>query len=378
MQNKEADTEGPCVVLQWIGDISLNGLYCDLQQHPALTSNMAEVSRVLGECDLRVANWESPLWGDGTVNVLKKPRLSTTRQAAECMLPLELNAALLANNHAYDCLDQGFENTVRFLEDHDIRWLGAGRSAEEASKPLIFTRRGLSLGLLNFVGPETHPSLPENAGVHLNVLGTDRLLADVESLCQQVDVVLVALHWGEVEQIGYPTVEQRRIARQVVEAGAKVVACHHAHCLQGHEAWANGHILYGLGNFLFNGCYRGVPGRPWPKACCRVGVATTVVSKQKVLRTSMNFFHQRDLLLRRDDTPSRFRRQSRLNRSLRLSDARLARLFSRTYFFQWAVAAPLRFLWQSGGPVGAARRLRREHFTHFFKAMAGRADRSME
>jgi hypothetical protein len=378
MQGRETDAESRSVVLQWIGDISLNGLYCDPQHHPALVENMVAVSRALGECDLRIANWESPLEGDGSVNILKKPRLSTTREAAECLLPLGLDAVLLANNHVYDCLEQGFQNTVRFFADNNIRWLGAGRSAEEASKPLVLTRRGLRLGLLNFVGPETHPNLPEDAGVHLNMLRTDRLLADVESLSETVDVVLVALHWGEVEQIGYPTVEQRRIARLIVEAGAKVVACHHAHCLQGHEAWANGHILYGLGNFLFNGYYKGVQGRPWPKACRHVGVATTVVSKQKVLRASMSFFRQRDLLLARDDRPSRFRRQARLNRSLRLSDARLARLFSRTYFFQWAVAAPLRFLWQSGGPVSAVRRLRREHLTHFLKAVARHPGRSID
>jgi hypothetical protein len=344
------------LILQWFGDIGLNGLFCDPQNHSALRSNMAEIAAALGPCDLRIANWESPLWGDGTVNTLKSPRVCTTRQAAESILPLGLNVALLASNHAYDSREPGFENTIQFLDDHGVRWLGAGRSPEEAAKPLLLTCRGHRLGLLSYLGHETHPSLPDGAGVFLNMLDPDRMLSEVKSISRDVDITLVALHWGLVEQISYPTIEQRRLARQVIEAGAKIVACHHAHCLQGHEPWRDGHIFYGLGNFLFDACFQGRPG-VWPAMCRRVGVATTVVGQSGVHRAGLTFFVQEHLLLKPDGTPSRRRRQERLNRSLRSSDRRLRRLYNRRLFVQRFLLPPVRFVQASGGLLPAFRRL---------------------
>ena len=360
------------VRLHFIGDISLNGSFCDPQYHGALAKNMADVAARLGDCDLRIGNWEAPLWGDGGVNLLKVPRLCTTEQAAGAALPLGLDVALLANNHVYDCLEMGFENTIAFLEANGIRWVGAGRSPEEAAKPLLMTRRGLDLGILNYVGPETHPNLPPDAAIHLNMLEPDRVLADVAALARTVDVVLVALHWGHVELLSHPTVPQRRLARRIIEAGAKVVACHHAHCLQGHEPWEHGHILYGLGNFLFDGCFGGRPGRVWPRRSRRVGVATMAMTRANVSQAGLAFFFQDHLLLESDDTPARRRRQARLNRSLRLSDRSLARVFATAHFVHRTIVAPFWFVYDSGGPLRALCRIRPWHLREYARAIMGR------
>jgi len=77
---------GDSLGIQLFGDLSLDGLYCDPQHHAAVAENMREIANRLGPCDLRVANWESPLWGDGGVNPLRSPRLATTEAAARCVL----------------------------------------------------------------------------------------------------------------------------------------------------------------------------------------------------------------------------------------------------------------------------------------------------
>jgi len=338
--------DGGTLTLQCLGDLSLNGSYCDPQHHALLAASLAEVAGLLGPCDLRVANWESPLWGDGGVNELKRPRLATTPQAARCALPLKLDVAILANNHVYDCLEKGFENTVRFLEDSGIAHLGAGASEAEAARPLLLDRRGLKLGLLAYVGAETNPSLPEGAGVHLNLLEEDRALREVASLAGRVDVVGVHLHWGAVELIGTPTVEQRRLARRIVDAGAAVVVAGHAHCLHGQERWKQGQIFYGMGNFLFGpfAAVPGDPGRPWPVNSRRAAAATCRVSRRGVQSASMMHLLQKGLLLEPEDTPRRRRRQARLDRRLRLSDRALARAWKRDVFFQWRILRPLRAL----------------------------------
>ena len=74
-------------------------------------------------------------WSHNSPTSLIMARYLTT--AAECLRPLGLDVALLANNHVYDCLEEGFVNTTRFLDDSDdsgIKWLGAGTSEVDADK----------------------------------------------------------------------------------------------------------------------------------------------------------------------------------------------------------------------------------------------------
>ena len=375
-------TGGPdgTLTIQWTGDISLNGCFCDPQQHGQLAESMAEIAEALGPADIRMVNFESPLWGDGGVNVLKTPRVATTRLAAESLLPLGFDVASLANNHAFDCLEPGFENTVRFLEGSNIAWLGAGRTEAEAARPLILKRRGLRVGILAYVSAGTNPNLPPQAGIVLNWLDQDRLLAEVASLSSDVDVVVVHLHWGALEMVRYPTVSQRRLARRAIEAGAAVVVGGHTHCLQGHETWKHGHIFYGMGNFLFGPL--GAPGRrgrPWPAYTRRGAVATCVLTRSGVESATMTHVFQDGLTLRLDPDDQRDRKQRRLNRKLSVSDKRLARIWRREAFYQRFVAGPLRLL--CGRGLLGLLRIRPKHLAVFPKVFRqirqqGERDRS--
>ena len=139
---------GNSVILQWVGDISLNEELCNPQHHESIREGMAMLAHEAGPCDLRVGNLEAPIWGDGGVNPLKKPRICTTEQAAKCILPLGLDVVFLGNNHIYDCLEKGFENTAAFLKENNIKFLGAGKSRHEAAQPIILEKKGISLGFL--------------------------------------------------------------------------------------------------------------------------------------------------------------------------------------------------------------------------------------
>ena len=107
-------TNNNSVIVQWLGDISLNEQFCNPQYHESIRESMARLGREAGPYDLRVGNFEAPIWGDGGVNQLKIPRLCTTEEAAKCILLLKLDVVFLGNNHIYDCLEKGFENTKTF------------------------------------------------------------------------------------------------------------------------------------------------------------------------------------------------------------------------------------------------------------------------
>jgi hypothetical protein len=351
------------LTIQWVGDISFNHGLCNPQLHSQVRANLAHIAEGLGACDLRIGNWESPLWGDGGENLLKVPRLCTTAEAARCVLPLGLSAALLANNHAYDCLEQGFANTAAFLDGAGIGRLGAGRTPDEAARPLIVQRRGRRIGLLNYVAADTHPNLPPDARIHLNMLEDERLLNDVTALARDAEIVLVNLHWG-VDMLGYPTLAQRRLARAAIARGAACVVGHHAHCIQGHESWQNGHIFYGLGNFLFDDV-----GCPWPQLSRRSVAATCVVGPRGVAQARMTHVYQNGVTLEFDARPRRAREEARLNRPLSLPDDRYARFFRRAQRRDVLFNAPVRWMQSMGGPLRALQRVRGRHVARVLRAL---------
>jgi poly-gamma-glutamate synthesis protein (capsule biosynthesis protein) len=77
-----------------------------------------------------------------------------------------------------------------------------------------------------------------------------RLLRAVREARASADTVVVFLHWG-VELAGCPTQVQRRIAHQLVDAGADVVIGSHAHRLLGAGRLGGAFVDYGLGNFAW-------------------------------------------------------------------------------------------------------------------------------
>ena len=359
--------------VQLLGDISLDNLYCNPQSHNALSQNMRQIAHVLGACDIRVANWESPLWGDGCVNSLKCPRLATTRAAAEAIAPLNLDVAILANNHAFDCREAGFQATTDFLDSHGIAWIGAGQTPQAAARPLILERKPLSLGLLAYVGSETNPNVPSDARVFLNELIPSRVLADVAQLRARVDHVLVFLHWGAEEGVRYPSVEQRRIGRALADAGATLVIGSHAHHLQGDEQRNSGHIFYSLGNFLFSprGGDEGKIGDLRDRKWRSVGVPCCTLGASGVQSVQWSFFRQCDneLLLRPDNTSRRHRAQNRLSVALRMSDACLG----MRYRIDCRLAAFAYYVYRCGGVLPAMLSLRQKQFRTAWSVLRGQA-----
>jgi len=350
------------VTIHWVGDISLNGYFCSPQCHQALRDRMAKLRREAGPCDICVGNFEAPIWGDGSENLLKKTRVCTTEQAAECILPLGLDIVFLGNNHAYDCREAGFRNTSAFLKKNGIQFLGAGITPEEAASPLILEKRGLKLGFLNYVHPNTNPCIPADAGIFLNSFEERRALSEIADLSRKVDAVLLYLHWGAEELVRLPDQAQRRFARLAVEAGAKVVFFDHAHCLQPHERWRNGHILYGLGNFIFGDS----PDARWPTLAWPTAMANIEVSHECVETVNFRYLCRRNTIPDWDDRKSRFWSHKRLNFYICFSDRVYRILYGWEKFYQSEIAPCFRFIKKSGGIIPSLFKIRKRHFSKIF------------
>jgi hypothetical protein len=157
----------------------------------------------------------------------------------------------LANNHTLD-LPTCFEETQKNLKEAGIKFGGAGLSKGAAETPFVFNESERRIAVFNFCWDFLlyHQANPSN-GVFIAEINEKKLINDVADYkrCNQDTEVVIYLHWSFDLEI-YPFPMYRQFANLLIDAGATIVAGCHSHCVQGGEAYKNGIIVYGLGNFF--------------------------------------------------------------------------------------------------------------------------------
>ncbi len=331
------------ITVQWLGDIALTGQFVEPANHELLRSNVAYLARELHPCDLRIANWEAPIVGAEGVSPHKKVAVFTDEDTARQVRGIRLDAALIANNHIFDCLGSGFERTTAFLEGNGTSRVGAGIAADEAAQPLLMERNGYEVVLLAYVDEDTHPQVPENQSLHLNILEPERVLDEVRHWARANRTVLVHFHCG-MDFLPVPTPRHRELAREAIKAGAAVVVCYHPHRLQGYERFGDGLILYGLGNLIAGSIY------PWPEFTEPTAVVTCRVEGLRVVDLQLQYFIFRDGVLGPDRTGRGAKIHRRNNRRIALDEKRYVGDWSRSVAYDLFVTRPIHFIRRHKSP----------------------------
>lgn len=102
--------------IDFFGDVSLNGLYCDPLHLSDLRSDLIALKNEIDSPALKVINWESPISTKLDFNKSKGTLLATTIEAAEVFSEFAPDVAILGNNHIADCRNDGFHETISFLK----------------------------------------------------------------------------------------------------------------------------------------------------------------------------------------------------------------------------------------------------------------------
>ena len=163
---------------------------------------------------------------------------------ANQLLPQEMVAVNLANNHILDYRQEGLIYTLHFLDEHNIGHAGAGLDIKEAQTPFIWkTSKSISIGL---IGAGDHPReffASENKG------GINYLLTNVQTTVKKVDILIVYLHIGANWQhsVDPKTID---LAHLLIDFGCKVVCITSPHHLMPMELYGGGVIFYSLGDQL--------------------------------------------------------------------------------------------------------------------------------
>jgi poly-gamma-glutamate synthesis protein (capsule biosynthesis protein) len=209
--------------------------------------------RWFADAHISMVNLENPLTTRGTA-VPKQYNFRALPAYTQVLKNGGIDIVTLANNHIYDFAEQGIFDTMHFLDEAGIHFVGAGSNIAEARRPVIIPVNGLRLAFLGYYGTrkhsDSHPATPDSAGTAMRKLTFIR--EDIGKIRDSVDFISVNLHWG-YEKEHYPEPSQVRFAHRIIDYGADLVVGHHPHVLQGVERYRGKTIAYSLGNFIFGG-----------------------------------------------------------------------------------------------------------------------------
>jgi poly-gamma-glutamate synthesis protein (capsule biosynthesis protein) len=193
----------------------------------------ANVKSILAADDLTIANLEST-FTDATKKNEKAYRFKGPPEYVRILEKGSVEAVNIANNHMYDYLQKGFDDTVATLKASRVKYFGYDTL-------LFMERKGIRIGMAGFhMGPR--PWVGRKA----------ELLEALEKLRAGADLVIVSYHWG-IEGNYMPMELQKSLARFTIDNGAHLVLGHHPHVLQGIGRYKGRTIAYSLGNFCFGG-----------------------------------------------------------------------------------------------------------------------------
>lgn len=154
----------------------------------------------------------------------------------------------VVNNHMVDFLQEGFDDTLQYLDEYGIEYFGTNLTKSdnielgsiEVESYSVFEKDGLKVGMLGYLGFNTSHVSDEKIQEDI------RMMKEVE----QVDYILAAMHWGGQETYEV-TWKQKEMGRKLVDYGVDLVYGNHPHVLQEVEIYNGKPIYYSLGNFMF-------------------------------------------------------------------------------------------------------------------------------
>ncbi|QQR54783.1 CapA family protein [Candidatus Peregrinibacteria bacterium] len=197
-----------------------------------------ETQLATSQLDLVLGNLEGPITDSNYVNDGTAMIFNFKPSVVEQLKNAGFTTFTLANNHTLDMGKDGPQKTHEYLAAGGLDSFGHPDTLNGDFSFLSYELNGIKLGFLGL----------NDAVIKLDIPAAVRKIQEVDT---QVDVLIVAIHWGfEYEATARESVVNK--AHQFVDAGADFIWGHHPHVVQNSELYKDKHIYYSLGNFVFD------------------------------------------------------------------------------------------------------------------------------
>ena len=207
----------------------------------------AEIADFLRSHDMVIGNIECALSDIGRRDgKLRSIQMRGRPECARYLADWGITVASVANNHILEHGREAACDTVKHLHKAGMKTIGSGRDGTFQRGIQVaqveFSERMIALIGICF----RREKYAFNGGTDLA-----EAVETIKTLFKENQLVIVSVHWGD-EFIDRPSIEQRRIAQEFINAGATLVVGHHPHVVQGIENLNGRLVAYSLGNFIFD------------------------------------------------------------------------------------------------------------------------------
>ena len=226
------------IVLTAVGDCTLGGDYNSgyyksfrgYVNRNGYDYFLEKVRPLFQQDDLTIVNLEGPLTTSKEKRSGRRYNFKGDPEYIQILSGSSVEIANVANNHALDFGEEGFEETCRVVKAAGIGCSGFSEVYNTVVK-----------------------------GVRVCSIGFTRWAYDQEQVVKAVtmarpncDLLLVSMHWGD-EGHHEPSQEQISMGHAIIDAGADIVIGTHSHVYGAIEQYKDKYVIYSLGNFCFGG-----------------------------------------------------------------------------------------------------------------------------
>lgn len=216
-------------------------------------ANMLTYTKELLEgYDIKYYNQETIF--DDTESYGGYPRFNTPSGFGTSMIEAGFNVVSLATNHSMDRgADSAKKSTSWWKSQKDILTNGMATSEDERTNYQIMEANGITYTMLSYTYGTNGLGASElsKEPYLVNLYNEELVKADIEAVRDKVDVLIVAMHWGNEYQQNASD-KQREQAKFLADNGVDIVLGTHSHCIQPWEMIDDTVVFYSFGNFISN------------------------------------------------------------------------------------------------------------------------------
>ena len=208
------------------------------------------VKPIISKYDLKYCNQESII-GGSALGISGYPAFNSPDEIGDEMVDdLGFNLISLANNHLLDKGIDAVNYSNSYWKKKNVITAGSYSSMDERNDIKVYKQNGIRYAFLAYT-TISNGKVPNNKDYLLNMYSDEQAKKDIDTIKDQVDVIIVSMHWG-VEFSNTPNSEQKKIAEYLSGLGVNIIIGSHPHVVQPVEYVNNTLVIYSLGNFISN------------------------------------------------------------------------------------------------------------------------------
>ncbi|MBQ3436100.1 MAG: CapA family protein [Bacilli bacterium] len=207
------------------------------------------IKPIVKDYDLRYYNQETILGGT-ELGLSNYPMFNSPQEVGDAFMDAKFNLVSLATNHTMDKGETGVTKSVEYWsKQKKVVWDGQRTSAEEREKTRVYKKNGIKYAFFSYTTWTNGLETPVGKEYLNNVYSEEKAKADIEKVRDEVDIIIVAMHWGTEYSLDV-SADQEKIAKYLSDLGVNVIIGAHPHVVEPVEYVGDTLVIYSLGNFI--------------------------------------------------------------------------------------------------------------------------------